>query len=127
LVVGEPVAFRNANYVNFVLPMDSSQSPQVQIGGSCVVHSPHAPGVLLLPVGPHFGVYPGIAHRRGEEGTVYLGITVRPDGTVSDPQVILSSGFNELDRAAIYSSLLWLYQPIPKPAQTVVDIRFSIH
>ena len=45
--------------------------------------------------------YPPIAQRRGWEGTVSLGATIQPDGTLSDVHVIASSGYDMLDRSAV--------------------------
>jgi periplasmic protein TonB len=126
LAGGSPVTFRDAKYVNFVLPTDASQPAHAQMSDSCVFHWPHATGALLIPVGPHFGAYPVRALRLGEQGAVGVSIIIRPDGTVTDPQVALSSGFPELDQGALSSALLWLYHPVPKPVHDMVDVRFRL-
>jgi periplasmic protein TonB len=45
--------------------------------------------------------YPPIAQRRGWEGTVSLGVTIRSDGTLDDVRVLRSSGYDMLDRSAV--------------------------
>ena len=47
---------------------------------------------------PH---YPDGARRRGEQGDVVLEIRVEEDGSVGDVKVVATSGFGELDDAAV--------------------------
>lgn len=46
-------------------------------------------------------VYPRSARRKGHEGSVTVEISVAKDGIVSDAEVVMSSGFDELDAAAL--------------------------
>ena len=55
---------------------------------------------LLRALLPHFE-YPSIARRRGWEGRVRIGLLVEADGDLSDVQLIESSGYGLLDKAAI--------------------------
>ena len=45
--------------------------------------------------------YPPLAQRLNQEGTVTVEFHISADGTVSDPKVIESSGFDSLDQAAL--------------------------
>ncbi len=46
--------------------------------------------------------YPEIAEEQGLQGTVRVGVTLRPDGTlVADPKIVRSSGHRALDREAV--------------------------
>lgn len=45
--------------------------------------------------------YPAIAQKRGWQGKVIIGIRIEPDGYISQTQLINSSGYNTLDRAAL--------------------------
>ncbi|WP_230620818.1 energy transducer TonB, partial [Kingella kingae] len=47
----------------------------------------------------------------GEEGKVKLAIIVNPNGSVDDIELIQSSGFERLDRAAIEAVRQAKYQP----------------
>ncbi len=55
---------------------------------------------LLRALLPHFE-YPAVARRRGWHGRVRIGLLVEADGDLSDVQLIESSGYALLDRAAI--------------------------
>jgi protein TonB len=45
--------------------------------------------------------YPASSARNGDTGTVGLALLIAPDGHVADSRVTTSSGFRELDRAAV--------------------------
>lgn len=45
--------------------------------------------------------YPATSARNGDTGTVGLALLIAPDGRVTDARVTSTSGFRELDRAAI--------------------------
>ena len=45
--------------------------------------------------------YPASSARNGDTGTVGLALLIAPDGHVADSKVTTSSGFRELDRAAV--------------------------
>lgn len=57
-------------------------------------------------------VYPAIAMRLAEQGTVRLLIYVLPDGTVGDVKVHSSSGYPRLDKAAMTAARkYWSFEP----------------
>ena len=55
--------------------------------------------------------YPGLARKRGQEGTVILQVLVNEQGRVEDLQIENSSGFGQLDRAALSAVRKWNFEP----------------
>lgn len=55
--------------------------------------------------------YPGLARKRGQEGTVILQILVDKDGMVDDLNIDVSSNFPLLDRAAVSAVWKWSFEP----------------
>lgn len=55
--------------------------------------------------------YPAKAARDGNAGTVGLALLIAPDGRVTDSRVTSSSGFRELDRAALAALSLCKFKP----------------
>ena len=55
--------------------------------------------------------YPPEAAAAGHEGTVRLAFTITDKGTVADPKVDVSSGYPELDAAALACVKDWRYRP----------------
>lgn len=56
-------------------------------------------------------VYPPEARGRGEQGRVRLLVSVNEDGDVMDARVTRSSGYPDLDAAAIATVMQWEYEP----------------
>ena len=56
-------------------------------------------------------VYPGLARKRVQEGTVFLQVLVNREGRVDDLEIETSSGFTLLDRAAVSSVKKWSFEP----------------
>ncbi len=90
-------------------------------------------GDLMVPASPDVKShnrkpsYPNEAVYRGEQGAVVLLIHVSPEGLVSGVDVVQSSGFAALDRAARDAVLTWHFLPSVKNGQPVPDdvpIRF---
>ncbi|HTK80192.1 MAG TPA: energy transducer TonB [Rhizomicrobium sp.] len=76
--------------------------------------------------------YPQLAMRLSHEGTVLLGFTVGPDGSVTNAHVLQSSGHDELDQGAISCAENWHYkpamqngQPVAVPWQTKVTYKLT--
>ena len=65
--------------------------------------------------------YPDSAQVNGEEGTVQLHVYVRPNGRATKVDIAKSSGFEDLDTAAIQGVLNWHYIPALKDGDTVSD------
>jgi len=65
----------------------------------------------IPPDGHHFVLYPQMARRTAEQGDVTLRLLVRAEGYISDAQIVRSSGFAQLDAAALISVGYWDYLP----------------
>ena len=65
--------------------------------------------------------YPDSAQANGEEGTVLVRVYVRPNGRASRVRVDRSSGFTDLDNAAVESVLNWRFIPAMRNGDTVSD------
>jgi TonB family protein len=84
------------------------------------------------PALPHvISVYPPLAERLGEQGDVTLRVLVLATGQVGDVRIVRSSGFSQLDAAALVGVGSWYYIPAVKdhhPIGTwmVVLVRFRI-
>ena len=63
--------------------------------------------------------YPALATRLGHEGTTILSFKIGPDGSVHDVTVAQSSGYPELDEAAIPCAQSWQYKPAEQNGQPV--------
>jgi protein TonB len=63
--------------------------------------------------------YPNEAALRGEQGSVVLLIHVTPDGLVGGADVVQSSGYASLDRAAREAVLTWHFLPSVKDGQPI--------
>ncbi len=72
--------------------------------------------------------YPKRARRMGWEGTVVLAFSVDENGNVYDIQVIRSSGYPDLDQAAIAALRQWKFAPKPgKPEEKGrLTVRFTL-
>jgi protein TonB len=55
--------------------------------------------------------YPGLARKRGHEGTVILQVLVNKAGRVDDLKIEISSNFALLDRAALAAVRKWRFEP----------------
>jgi protein TonB len=76
--------------------------------------------------------YPPIAVRLGEAGTVRLHLTISPQGVVTAADIVRSSGYDELDRAAqSWVMAHWRYRPAshagaPVPGVAEADVVFDL-
>jgi len=64
-------------------------------------------------------LYPGLARKRGQEGTVLLQVLVNREGRVDALEIEMSSGFVLLDRAAEKAVRRWLFDPAVRGQQKV--------
>jgi TonB family protein len=85
-----------------------------------------APSVIRGPV-----EYPSSAVSAGEEGTVQVVAEVGIDGRAGDAKIYQSSGYRDLDAAALRSIAAWSFAPAmeggkPVAQQVVVPIRFQL-
>jgi protein TonB len=66
-------------------------------------------------------VYPIGSQSKGEEGTVTLTVLVRPNGRGTKVKLINSSGFQDLDIAAIQTVMNWHFLPATDNGEAVSD------
>jgi protein TonB len=77
-------------------------------------------------------VYPPLARRLGEQGSVRLSITISAAGDVTGANVVQSSGFPDLDQTAVdWVVSHWKYKPathagIAVPSQTLANLMFNL-
>lgn len=64
-------------------------------------------------------LYPQQMVDQGAEGTVRLNIEVDADGTVRSMDVVESSGFPELDQAAVRAAVRWRFHPATRDGVAV--------
>ena len=69
--------------------------------------------------------YPLKAKRRGYRGVAILQIELAEDGTIAQLSVLKSSGFSELDKAALNNVSQWQFHPVMRD-QHKVKARFSV-
>lgn len=65
--------------------------------------------------------YPDSALAGGEQGTVLVDLYVRPNGTIEKYKVARSSGFGDLDDAAVEGVLNWHFVPAVQNGDPVSD------
>lgn len=89
---------------------------------------------------PKFGVaylnnpapdYPRLSQRAGEEGRVLMKVLVSAEGRPESVDVINSSGFDRLDRAAVNAVKQWRFEPARKGGKALsayvnVPLSFSL-
>ena len=85
-----------------------------------------APSVIRGPI-----EYPASAVSAGEEGTVQVVAEVGIDGRVDGAKIYRSSGYRDLDAAALRSIAGWSFAPAmeggkPMAQEVVVPIRFQL-
>jgi TonB family protein len=66
------------------------------------------------PSAPHTLIYPPIAAWNEQQGTARLLLTIGPDGWVLDATLLTSSGYAQLDAAALLTVGYWHYLPATK-------------
>lgn len=84
------------------------------------------------PASPHrISLYPRIALINRQQGTVVLRLLVLKSGEVGDVNIVKSSGYPQLDAAALVETGYWHYLPAIRDGQAVsseidVAIRFRL-
>jgi len=66
-------------------------------------------------------VYPAAAQRAGEEGTVIVRVYVNESGYPQRATVARSSGYEDLDTAAIETAMNWRFVPAIRDGATASD------
>lgn len=70
---------------------------------------------------PVYPAYPSLAHRRGQEGTVWLEIWLSENGKQLQLSIARSSGFSSLDEAAKAAAASWQFMPYRMNGMTVAS------
>lgn len=98
---------------------------QFNLGGTNSETNAIVRGSAIVPAKPDARfrnrepIYPDAAARRGEQGTVVLLIHVAPDGQAREVEILQSSGFPLLDRAAQQAVERWHFLPAMRDGQAV--------
>ena len=74
--------------------------------------------------------YPAAAMRQGAGGTVQVKLSIASDGSVSQLDIVKTSGNRALDRAALSALRRWTFQPAtqngqPVSSEVIVPITFN--
>jgi len=85
-------------------PQAASQNDGVSLPGTLQMAYPR----YQLNTPP---TYPGLARKRGQEGTVILQVLVNREGRVDDLKIDTSSNLTLLDRAAVTAVRKWSFEP----------------
>lgn len=93
--------------------MTSEAAPVIEAPRQALIDAPPRPRRNIVPD------YPEGARRRGEEGGVTVEFTVDADGRVSAASVFSSSGFPELDAAALRAVKSARFVPARKGSSSV--------
>ena len=75
--------------------------------------------------------YPRLSRQRGEQGRVVVNVLIGVDGNAQKAELITSSGFERLDRAALDTVRGWRYVPgkrggVPEAMWYAVPIQFVL-
>lgn len=98
------------------LSPSAGHTPAAQASAQMATTAPLFDAAYLNNPAPE---YPGQARRRGMEGSVMLGVTVREDGTAKSVTITRSSGFAMLDESAKYAVSRWKFVPARQDGETV--------
>ena len=96
-----------------------------------VEHASVSGGEVANGSGNHTPAYPPRSRWNGEEGTTILRVHVEESGRAGEVELQQSSGFADLDRAAIKSAKSWLFQPArvggkPVSGWVTVPVAFKL-
>ena len=112
-------------------PPEAMETPASPAETAAEPHQPPAPSSaaprqakLTAPPRPRTSIrpdYPKGARQRGEQGEVVLEISVSADGTVGGVSVVSSSGFPELDEAAVRAARRARFTPAKADGRPVAS------
>jgi TonB family protein len=100
-------------------PRTTAQSAPADFPSASVFATNSPPQVDLTQ--PHEQLYPKAAQSNGESGTVTVGAYVDANGKVTKYNIAQSSGFADLDQAALQSVLNWRFVPAKQGGNPVSD------
>ena len=101
---------RNSNGEASIVALAAGVALATLVAGStqCMADSPAKIDTASFNAPP---AYPSSAQASGEQGDVVLDVEVNDAGRARDVRVKRSSGFDDLDNAAIETALNWRYIP----------------
>ena len=103
------------------LPQEDAAAVPVEAARQSRVDAPPRPKKSIKPY------YPDGARRRGEQGDVVLEIHVGETGAVGDVKVVTSSGFGELDAAAVQAARTARFSPAKSGRDNVAStVRLTL-
>jgi protein TonB len=114
------IASETPSQITTVVPPPNPPTPIADSGASGVMNTHTTPP------------YPPLANKMSHQGTVLLQIVVTAQGDVASATVTNTSGFEELDQAAIaWVVAHWKYKPaiqngLPIPSQTSAAVKFDL-
>ena len=88
----------SANAIAAVAPAPAPPAVQLPSSDADYLHNPKP-------------AYPAMSRRLGETGKVVVRTLIGADGVAQQAEVLRSSGFERLDRAAVETALKWRYVP----------------
>jgi TonB family protein len=83
--------------------------------------------IVARPIAQPQPIYPRRALEAEREGVVRLRITIAPDGTVADVQVIDARPSGWFEKAAIDAVRRWRYAPSERTIVTQAEIEFKLN
>lgn len=77
-------------------------------------------------------VYPSLARKRGQQGTVWIDVVLDAEGMPAEQLIFKSSGISLLDQAALAAVSEWRFRPYEEDGQTFqsrirIPIEFSLN
>jgi protein TonB len=108
-------------------PPATERAPVISLQGTDSPSNARAFGDRVIPARPDAvfhnrpPIYPDEAAQNGQQGTVVVLIHVSPAGTTASVDLVRSSGYVLLDRAAQEAVLRWRFLPAVKDGQPVAS------
>jgi protein TonB len=107
-------------------PTEASPSPlTISLAGTDSLSNAIVQGEAVIPARPDDAyrnrppIYPRDAARRGQQGAVLVVIHVSPAGAAMGADIVESSGYPLLDKAALDAVLTWRFRPAASRDGTV--------
>lgn len=107
-------------------PVQPSPAPlQISLNGTDSLSNALSGGDAVIPAKPDDAfrnrppIYPRDAARRGQHGSVVVVIHVAPNGSAAGADILESSGYPLLDKAALDAVRAWRFRPAMANGQTV--------
>lgn len=118
-------------------PAEQGNIPSSQPAANEAVQTAGEPVAWQVSAQPRYGYhpapsYPGIARRRGWEGTVEFNVRVLATGEVAEVTLKNSSGYKSLDDAARRAIIRWRFTPAKRngkvvESRVVVPVHFVLN